>query len=216
MRKILLVYPSFILACLVVIWVFITATTYVQLSVAVLLYPLLTFFVYKVFKGDSWRIGRNHPKKHAAVIKPRVITEKKIAEAKEKNIVVADIDKRAFLKIVGASGAFFFLLSIFGRRAESLFLGQGFVQQNRDSIGNLPVNEPNTAKASPTEGYNISEIDDDLISYYGFINKQGGWFIMKGDTNTGSFRYTKGGSDLPNNWKNRKNLKYDYLDKVFL
>ena len=215
MRKILLVYPSFILASLIIIWVFITSTSYTQLSVAVLLYPLLTFFVYKVFKGNSWRIGRNHPKKHAAVIKPRVITEKKIAEAKEKNIVVADIDKRAFLKIVGASGAFFFLLSIFGRRAESLFLGQGLVQ-TRDSIGNRPVNEPNTAKASPTEGYNISEIDDDLISYYGFINKQGGWFIMKGDTNTGSFRYTKGGSDLPNNWKNRKNLKYDYLDKVFL
>ncbi len=215
MHKILLVYPSFILACLVVIWVFITSTTYVQLSVAVLLYPLLTFFVYKVFKGDSWRIRRNHPKEHAAVIKPRVITEKKIAEAKGKNFVVADIDKRAFLKIVGASGVFFFLLSIFGRRAESLLLGQGLLQTQIPS-GNRPVSEPSTTNATPTDGYNISEVDDDVVSYYGFINKQGGWFIMKGDTNTGTFRYAKGGSDFPNNWKNRKNLKYDYLDKVFL
>ena len=126
------------------------------------------------------------------------------------NIGIADIDKRAFLKIIGASGISFFLISIFGQKIQSLLFGRQDFSQSPATTGNAGI-----ATQSPTDGYNISEVDDNIVGYFGYTNKEGGWFIMKGDTDTGSFRYTKGASNFPDNWKNREHLKYDYLHKVF-
>jgi hypothetical protein len=102
-------------------------------------------------------------------------------------------------------------MSLFGRRAESLLLGNMENKPSTDDVvktQQLPV--------SPTEGYTISEIDDGLIAYYGFMGPKGTWFIMRQDSNDGSFRYVKGDIDFPINWENRENLEYDYYANVFI
>ncbi len=190
--------------------IFITSKTYTQLGIAVLLYPLLAFFGYKVFLERKTITG-------AGVIKTPLqgISQKIAAEtAKTPEPGIADIDKRTFLKLIGATGVSFFLISVFGQKIQSLLFGQNLAQVPA-LTGNPPVNQPGTAAASPTDGYTISEVDDNIISYYGFINKEGHWFIMKGDTNTGSFRYTRGRSNFPESWKKRQNLDYDYFHQVF-
>lgn len=199
----LIIFPSFAITSLLVAAVFMTATTYTQLGVAILLYPLLAFLAYKIFLE-----ARKTP---IAAIK----THLQDIPAQTNNIGIADTDKRTFLKLIGATGISFFLISIFGRRIESLIFGQnlGWVPA---SAGNPSGGKTSPALASPTEGYTISEIDDNIIGYYGFINKEGAWFIMKRDTNSGSFRYAKGGSDFPANWKKRQDLKYDYFHNVFV
>lgn len=211
-RKILLTYPSFIIACLLVGAVFITAKTYLQLGIAILSYPVLIFFAYKIFRGKP---KSSHLKEQATVtVQPLVKPKASIEGAKAESFVVTDINKRAFLKLVGATGISFFLISIFGRSIQSLLFGQNFAQ-TQNLIGNTQVDKAGTVPATPTDGYKISEVEDGTVSYYGFINKGGNWFIMKGDTNTGAFRYTRGASNFSDNWKNRKGLKYDYFDKVF-
>ena len=52
MRKIL-IFMCFIIATLVVFGMFISATTYVQLAVAVVTYPLLVYFAFVVFQNDT-------------------------------------------------------------------------------------------------------------------------------------------------------------------
>ncbi len=199
-----LIYPGFIFAFLLIAAVFITSTTYTQLGVATLLYPLLAFFGYKIF------LDRNEVSTTTTKTRPHDIPAE--TAATDSVGVVADLDKRAFLKIIGATGLSFFLISIFGQKIQSLLFGRQNPLQETASSGNVV----STAGASsPTDGYNISEVDDSTIGYYGFINKEDAWFIMKGNTNTGSYRYVRGKSNFPASWKNRQTLEYDYFSQVF-
>lgn len=210
MYRMLLTNFTFLISAAVIV-TFITAKTYTQLGIAILLYPLLAFFVYKVFENTIWRPSS---KKTVEQIQPLV----KVAEnedVKTASVGIADTDKRLFLKLIGATGLSFFLISIFGRRIEALLFGQNLGRVPA-SVGNPPAGKTSPATVSPTEGYTISEIDDNIVGYYGFVNKEGAWFIMKRDTNSGSFRYAKGGSDFPANWKKRQDLKYDYFHNVFV
>lgn len=208
MTKSIPTYIGFALACVVVIFTFVSATTYAQLALAALLYPPLLFFAYKflpIINGKS--SSRKAPSR--PVSPPH---DRETVHPHKSDIVISDLDKRAFLKLIGSTGIFFFLISIFGRRIESLIFGQSQLQPS--FLGNPPA--PQTAPtASPTDGYTISEIDDRVVGYYGFVNQKGGWFIMQEDSNTGSFRYAKGDSNFPQNWEDREGLKYDYFHDVF-
>lgn len=198
-------YIFFGIACLVVVVTFITATSFIQLTVASLLYPALIFLAYKVL---PLRTGWPALKGHTAHGEPRVIPQPKAEQEKRQSVGIADIDKRAFLKLIGATGLSFFLISIFGRRFETLLFGQNIVQV---PTGYQQPGQPSATTASPTEGYNISEIDNGIVGFYGFTNKDGRWLIMKEDREGGSFRYAKGESNFAANWRNRENLKYDYF-----
>ena len=184
--------------------VFLTSTTYTQLGIAILLYPLLAFFAYQVFLGKK-QVSQT------TTIPTHTVAEK--MKTQTNTLGIADIDKRTFLKLIGATGISFFLISIFGQKVQSLLFGQNLALAPA-SGGNLPAGKASAA-ASPTDGYNISEIDDSIIGYFGFINKEGHWFIMKGDTDTGSFRYARGRSNFPETWKKRQNLDYDYFHQIF-
>ncbi len=210
MRK-TLTYSSFIIITLVVIVMFVTATTYIQLAVAVILYPLLAFFAFKILPRKAWKapiITIRLPAKRAE--KARTET----AAPKAEPVEVTDIDKRTFLKLIGAAGLSFFVFSFLGRRAESLLFGEP--SGSRVTENPSTANNASTAGSPPTAGYKISEVDDnDTISYYGFIGKDGDWLIMREDTDISSFRYAKGNSNFPNNWTKRENLKYDYFHNLF-
>ena len=125
-----------------------------------------------------------------------------------------DVDRRNFLKLIGSAGILAVILGLFSKRSGvPAFLG------NVDSfesvtLKNTSGNVINPAESSPTEGYNISQIDDSVPAHFGFINKDGAWFIMK-ESEDGAFHYTKGEKDFATNWGNRAKLKYNNFDEVF-
>lgn len=203
MRK-TFIYIGFAFACVVVVAAFVTSKNTTQLIGSALLYPPLVYFALKIFPRKAVRGQRVHK------------TKKSFSSAKnqptkqpEKGIGVVDIDKRAFLKLIGATGLSFFVFSLLGRRVESLLFGGSQVPTSASQNGNA-------SQTQPTEGYRISEIDDSgAVAYYGFTNDSGAWFIMKEDANSGSFRYARGNSGFPSNWSRRQKQKYDYFHNLF-
>lgn len=200
-------YLTFALACLLVIATFITATSFIQLALAALLYPVLMFFAYKMYTSKP---GSR-----------KVVVDEVSAETTDKKplekIVISDIDKRVFLKLIGSAGIFIFLFSLFNKKAENMFYkslpekGKSFFNDGKEA----PASATPTI-VQPTEEYGISEIDSSSeTSYYGYTKLGGAWYIMKVDTATNSFRYIKGDKNFPNSWKSRQKLKYDYFGNVF-
>lgn len=208
-----LTYSGLVIAGLIVTLAFVTAKTYPQLIIASVLYPALVLLYLKISPRRSWKplktTIRTQPKLNLALIE----TSNSNKELPE--VEVTDINKRAFFKLILTTGITFFLFSILGKRIEDLFSGLSA----QTGTGIKPAESNNQliqTGAALTEGYKISEINEDATaSHYGFVNKDGGWLIMKEDRNESSFRYVKGSSDFPGNWKNRKNLKYDYFYKLF-
>lgn len=200
-------YSTLAIATVFVVLVFLTSKSYAQLAVAIVLYPILAYFVLQVFPRMS-------SKKPLVTIKipefPQVTHTAN--QHSTRKAEVADIDKRTFLKFVGAAGLSFFLFSLLGNRVESFLFGGA---SNPISAPSSTDDSVGSATGLGTDGYKISEIDEGSVTYYGFTNKNGGWLIMREDTSTSSFRYTKGDSSFSRNWSNRKNLRYDYYSNLF-
>lgn len=116
-----------------------------------------------------------------------------------------DADRRTFLKLVGSAGLAFFLFSLLSNRVEDTFFGRRNVPARPSPAG--------PAAAQPANDYTISEIDDSSPMYFGFISKNGLWYIMQ-ETDSGSFRYANGKSDFTNNWINRSSLRYDVVNNA--
>jgi len=214
MRK-ALTYSSFAIIGAIVIFAFLTAKTYSQLAVASLLYIPVAYFAFIIFQRLMGE--RKMELTMVPVTKPehthKPPPSKTPSGDAKLTAEVVDIDRRAFLKIIGATGLSVFLFSLWGRRIESFLFGG----RSLDSVG-VPTGGDGGAlplQASPTDGFKISEIDDSEVSYYGFTNQKGAWFIMKEDLESGSFRYSKGDADFARNWLNRQNLKYNYFHELF-
>lgn len=214
MRK-ALTYSSFAITSLLVVLVFITATTYSQLGLAIAIYPLIIFFAYKLFivkKRIAPQIAYQPPPVPPVI--PAGQTETESTKLKMEDVSISDIDKRAFLKVIGATGLSFLLFSLLNRRADSLFLGGQSTGTGIASLTNDEGTKISPAERHPTDGFQISEIDDRDIVFYGFINTYGAWYIMR-EEDDGSFRYAKGESDFPTNWDRRDGHTYDYYHRVF-
>lgn len=203
-----LTYSGFAVAITLIVLIFVTAKTYSQLAFAAVLYPALIFLGFMLFPRKDVRPPKITIKAPHNLYRDRSETPK----PQKETTYITDIDKRAFLKLIGATGVSFFLISLLGRRFETLLLGRT-AQPGTIPIGN--EDQFGLAGPSPTDGYKISEIDEGVVTYYGFINKEKAWLIMRQDTNENSFRYAKGNSDFPANWANRENLKYDYFYNLF-
>lgn len=201
-------YCSFMVTVLIVVLVFVTATTYIQLIVGALLYIPLAYFAFKVFPRKRRRVKRTQ---QPSKLEEEVETKKESNEGWG----ISDLDKRAFLKLIGGAGLALFLFSLFNKRAENQFFEKAIGVSGAVYVQDVSGNKINPAQRQPTDGYSISEIDDNVISYYGFTNKDGEWFVMKVDTTTGSFRYIRGGSDFPESWIKREELTYDYFNNIF-
>lgn len=207
----ILTYFSFVIASLVVMATFMTATTYSQLGVAIVLYPLLIYFAYKILLRNT----QSSPNKHRSQTQVAKSVEK-TEGAKIENVGIADIDKRVFLKLLGGAGLSLFLFSIFNRKIGGVFPGATPLGSGATLLKDTTGNQIDPAENQPTDGYIISEIDDiNVISFYGFINQNASWYIMRQDSGTGAFRYVKGTSNFPESWTNRENLSYDYFSNVF-
>ena len=129
-------------------------------------------------------------------------------------VKVADNDKRLFLKLIGSAGVSLLFMAMFTKKAQASFFGSAPVGPStvglKDSLGN----KIDPAEKKPTDGYEISNIDDaGNPQYYGFIKKTGAWYIMQ--KNSGSFLYAKGNDSYTTNWAARGALTYDYYNTVF-
>jgi len=205
MRK-FITYIGFAIATTVVVVVFVTSATYTQLAIAVILYPPLVYFALKIFPRKAWQ---TFPSEQLATLSPMA---ESIPEDSESGVV--DVEKRDFLKLIGVSGISFVLYWIFTNQARGPLLGN-FQSSETTTLKDIAGNKINPAERQLTDGYNITEIDDSIISYFGFTHKDNSWFIMRRDTETGSFRYIRGNSNFISSWENREQLKYDYYENAF-
>lgn len=209
---------SFAVLGLFMILLFVTAKSYIQLGIAIALYPLIAYIAFKVFprKESQEQLitvsGQQLPMQN--------ITQQTIPVTGKVDVV--DVDKRTFLKLIGATGLSFFLFSLLGRRAETLLFGESIesrianIESGITGSVNTTSTSPLTAEAGNNQGYRISEMNNGIdATFYGFTNDAGAWFIMKEDIETGSFRYIRGSSDFPKNWDRREGLSYDYYHNVF-
>lgn len=206
-----MIYSSFITVCVLIVIVFVTSKNYTQLAIASLLYPLLAYITLRFFPLKSRGVATNKP---ITIIQP-VSKLKEEGEKMKEKVEIVDFDKRAFLKLIGGAGVSFFIFSILAKKIETLLPGRT-TGSGVAVLKNATGSEINPAELQPTDGYKISETDNEgESSYYGFINKDGNWYVMKQDSGAGTFRYAKGKLNFPSNWISRENLKYDYFYKVF-
>lgn len=201
----------FVIAGFLVGATFVTATTYFQLIIGTLLYPLLIIIFLVAFPR---KVRIRYSGGSVTTSLPPVGPAANEA-AKGKNVGIIDIDKRSFLKLIGGAGIAFFLFSVFRNKIEGLFFKNLPVPAtgSLQNISNTKID--GLAHHEPMDGYTISEVDDSITAFYGFINNDNSWFIMEEDAEKGSFRYARGASNFPGNWANRTNLKYDYYNNVF-
>lgn len=176
--------------------------------------PLIIFFGMTTFKKDGsvgqttlhLEIDKSSRKKHKEPVLSMVKTD--LPHTAD----LIDSDKRAFLKMVGATGISLLLYTLFQKKGPiSLMNAQSGPTPLTDSTGK-PINP---REKLPTDGYHIAQMDNGLISYYGFTNNEGGWYIIKEDSETGAFRYAKGDADFAVAWEKREEQGYDYFNNVF-
>ncbi len=105
-------------------------------------------------------------------------------------------------------------MAMFTKKAQAAFFGS-VPGPGTVAIKNSAGVQIDPAEAHPTDGYEITEIDDTSSpAYYGFLKKNGYWYIMKEDS-TGAYRYSKGTTAFTTNWTNRASLTYDYFNSIF-
>ena len=206
MKKLVILY-SFVISSFMAISGILNANSFAEVASAVTLFTPLSFYFTVLML----------PKRHRPVIDTEPIID--IIPNQLRRIKNPDYDpeRRKFLKLISAAGGSLFLLTVFTRKAEASFFGSmpgpGTISI-KDSLG-VKI-DPSEKK--PTDGYNITEIDDSGVdTYYGYVNKDGAWYIQK-ELSTGAYRYTKGSSDFTNattGWPNKTNLTYNYFNEVF-
>ena len=69
------------------------------------------------------------------------------------------------------------------------------------------------------QGYQLSDqladSSNPQIMYYGYVNREGKWYILKADDSTGTYRFVKGDSGYTTAWIARESASYDYFYNVF-
>ena len=221
MKK-LLIYYNFIIVSLMIVAGFLGTGSYAQLASAVLFFPLAAYFLFLVLPNKNKAIVFPQPKEIKKAKKKKAKTEVLKAEkieddgSKKKRL---DANRRAFVKLIGSAGVTLFLFSIFTKRAQGAFFG------SVPGPGTVALKDTSGAQIDPaiklpTDGYKINEIDDSSPAYYGFVDKDGDWFIMKEDTTTGTaYRYYKKkvtDGNFETEWPNRATKSpYGYVDAIF-
>ncbi|MBI5126898.1 hypothetical protein HZA76_00365 [Candidatus Roizmanbacteria bacterium] len=218
-----LIYYSFVIVSVMTLVSFLKAQSSAHLISAIIFFPLFAYFIELVIPRRRKAIAIILPVKKE--LEKTSVTAKTVAKKgkTEEGEVVnegVDNDRRVFLKIIASAGAGLFMMSIFTKKTHAAFFGSvpgpGTISV-KDSTG--AVIDP--AIKTPTDGYKITEIADTTSpAYYGFVNKDGAWFIMKEDsTATPNYSYVKGtglpGDTFAAKWLIKGTLGYDYFDVIF-
>lgn len=95
------------------------------------------------------------------------------------------------------------------------------VNFNQQAVSMIPFPGGGGSSGSPIiaeslDQYHVSDGDETgSTKYYGFLTKEGHWYIMQNNTSANTYRYAKGSSLYSTNWTNRASLSYGYFDVVF-
>jgi len=147
-------------------------------------------------------------------------------EELEETESIDDSTRRDFLKKIGGAGIGLLVYSLLNPRdAGAAFFGSvpgGGTVGLRDTT-NTQIDPAVKGLQSQTTSYGIIEIDDGDPAYYGFVNKDGGWYILKEDETTGDFAYRYASpvnnpteTDFDDAWTDRgTTLTYGYFDVAF-
>jgi len=79
-----------------------------------------------------------------------------------------------------------------------------------DASGNLIT-------GSGVDAYKLSDEDSSEPAYYGYVSKEGKWYIMSATAtgNVTAYRFYKGDTGYTTNWTNRATLSYGYFYDIF-
>jgi len=194
----ILIYYCFIITTTVVGVGFLSSTDFPQFLSALIFSPMAIYFLLLVW-----------PKRKQALPFNKSDLKSLVAPASK-----LDVNRRDFLKLIGSAGILAVIMGLFSRRGGVPSFLSGDVGLESVTLKDTLGNVINPAQDSPTDGYSITQIDDSIPSYFGFINKDGNWFIMR-EGEDSAYRYAKGGGNFASNWSNRAILDYNYFDKVF-
>lgn len=221
MKK-LFIYYGFIVASLMTLVSFMSASSYPQLISSSLFFPIAVFFALLVLPSKKRSLIAPErrlavPSKKKAVKKQKTAEKPKEVETLKKEGYGLDKDRRAFLKLIGTAGLSIFMFSVFGvKKAQAAFFGSvpgpGVV-----SLKDIAGNKIDPSEKHPTDGYRLAELDDSAPAYYGFTDKDAAWYIMKENTD-GSYRYARGSSAFSTNWTNRADpgeVTYSRYEDIF-
>ena len=67
----------------------------------------------------------------------------------------------------------------------------------------------------PLEGYRISDQEVGSTTYYGYLNKDGAWYIQKGVQSGAVINYTYKAGSSSYSWANRTDPTYASFDTTF-
>jgi hypothetical protein len=221
MNRIVLIYNLLIIILLIIAGI-VSSDSGNQIAFSLLFVPVALYFARRLFQATPkpallssmgltpYDGASNHHNYSLEANPDYELLEPEILSDEQ----VRDLNRRLFLKLIGSAGLAAFAFSLFTKRTHAAFFGSmpgpGIVQI-KDSAGN--VVDP--AQKEPTDGYEINDVDDDgLPAYYGFLDRDGRWYITRED-DSGGYRYTRGTFDYAANWTDRNSLSYDYFNNVF-
>ncbi len=209
-KKLLTLYNLFVCFLLLISGI-LTARSAAELLNSLVFFPLVLFFGINLIRQIKLTaIGSAKVKKAKTQILASTPTPLEGVAIKG----VRDIDRRAFLKLIGSAGISLFMLALFTKKAEAAFFGS-VPGPGTISLKDKAGNKIDPAEKNPTDGYEITQLDDSgSPAYYGFVNNSGSWYIMTEDA-SGAYRYTKGGNNFSTNWTARASLSYDYYNTIF-
>lgn len=235
MKKVVIYYNLFLATVITVVGI-ITAKSTIQIVISLLFLPVAIYFAILLFKkrskgkvvhqkkysispislgGKTLSIPTNRPKRFSSkdAIEPEVLTQNESDEMMRK-VGISDSNRRVFLKFIGTSSLTMLIFALFTKKAQAAFFGS-IPGPGTVSIKDSSGTTIDPAEKSPTDGYEVAEIDETTAdTYYGFTHTDGSWYITKEDS-TGSYRYVRGGTDFSTNWTGRAGLSYDYYNTVF-
>ena len=200
-------------------------------SIAGLVFPLLLVPLIYHLAFELVRRPRSLPRRFPTGFQPltffkTVTTAGKTRESPLSGKVVAgpagisDRDRRLFLKLIGSTGLSLFFMSLVSKEAQATFFGS-MPGPGTVALKDLSGAAIDPAQKQPTDGYNISQIDDTSdpdFAYYGFTDKNGNWYIQRETltgVDTGAYRYFAGSTGFSTNWDGRAGLIYDDFEDIF-
>jgi len=195
-----------------------------EILFALLFFPLAFYFAWLL--AESFRRSSFNRSSLNIQPPPALLPAKKPLKTKKPSsekiysgeivspLEVKDINRRLFLKLIGSAGLSVFIFSLFTKKAQAAFFGS-VPGPGTVALKDISGTKIDPAKHHPTDGYEVSDLDDAALpSYYGFVHKTGAWYIME-ETSGGTYRYSKGSSLYSTGWTGRAGLEYGYFDDIF-
>ena len=151
------------------------------------------------------------------IIKDKFKSKENVAEVGQVQTGEIDESKRKFLKIAAGTSLATAIMMFVNRKSVGAAFFGSVPGPGTVAVKDIKGNKVDPAQRQPLDGYNISDIDDGgIIRYFGFINKDGGWYVLQEDTLNNTIRYRVGDTGYVAAWGARTTgAPYGLFNDVF-